>query len=386
LHRKAPSSQLDLTIRLLSRAAHPYCFQNTPRMLWVNLSALNRAELCPPSPLYSFTYAVHGVIMSMLGWQSRDSRYGTRSLAMAREFDDVWGQANSCHYAGIGCYASARYEEGIASLSEAIVGFERAGDLWELNLAHFHKGCCQFGLGNLVEAVAEARWTFAASARIGDSRTLCSSYLWARATRGNIPFEEVRRCYQCRPDDVMSTVHGVMAEGHWHTFHGRTEEALRAFEQAAEMVRTSFCVNSHMILVLPELAAALRRHADAVEGTDRRQSERLRKRAYRLAKWAKRITRLFPAAYPQSLREWSLILAAYGKTKKALKYVDKSCAVAQRQKARYEHAQSLLLRGQFARQLGRPEAQEQIRTAQAALDEIETLLAAAVPTSIQPTL
>jgi hypothetical protein len=80
---------------------------------------------------------------------------------------------------------------------------------------------------------------------------------------------------------------------------------------------------------------------------------------------------LFPAAYPLSLRERSLILAVYGKTWKALKYADKSCAVAERQKAKYEHAQSLLVRGKIAHQLGLPEAEEQIHTAEAALDEIE---------------
>ena len=67
----------------------------------------------------------------------------------------------------------------------------------------------------------------------------------------------------------MSTVHGVMAEGHWHTFHGRTEEAAtRPSSCAGEMVRKNFCVNSHMIVVLPELAGALRRHADAVQSKD----------------------------------------------------------------------------------------------------------------------
>jgi hypothetical protein len=80
---------------------------------------------------------------------------------------------------------------------------------------------------------------------------------------------------------------------------------------------------------------------------------------------------MFPAAYPLSLRELSLILAARGKTNKALKVADKSCAVALGQKAKYEHAQSLLLRATLARQLGLPEAGEQISTAQAVLDAIE---------------
>jgi len=371
MHRKPPSRQLDLASRLTTRLFHPFCFQSTPKMLWAHLSAMNRAELLPPSPSLAFSYAIHGMMMSMLGWHARGSRYSDRSLVMAREFEDLWGYASSCNYTGIGLYASAHYEEGLARLSEAIDAFEKAGDFWELNLAHFHRGCCHFGLGNLSEAVAEARWTFSSSARLGDARVFCSSYLWARATRGNIPFEELKSCYPCRPDDVMSTVHGVMAEGHWHSFHGRTEEALQTFERAGELVRNSLCVNSHMIVVMPELAGALRRHAEAVEAKDPQQAGQLRRRACRVAKWATRLTWLFPAAYPLALRERSLILAAFGNTRKALKYAGKSCAVAEAQKAKYEHAQSLLVRGMIARQLGLPEADEQIRTAQATLDAIE---------------
>jgi hypothetical protein len=240
-----------------------------------------------------------------------------------------------------------------------------------LNLAHFHRGCCHYGLGDLSAAVAEMRWTFASAARIGDSRTLCSSWLWARATKGDFPFEELKSCYPRRPDDIMSTVHGVLAEGLWHSYHGRTKETLEAFERAWAMVRKSLCVNSHTILTLPMLAMGLRRHADAVQSDDPHLADKLRRRGLRLAKWAAQITRLFPAAYPVSLREWSLLLAATGKTKKALRIADKSCAVAERQHAKYEHAQSLLVRGKLAHQLGRPEAEEQIRAAEAALEAIE---------------
>ena len=307
----------------------------------------------------------------MLGWQRSAGTATATGPSLAREFDDIWTKAQSCNYKGIGLYASAHYEEGVAWLGEAIDHFEKAGDLWEINLARFHKGCCQFGLGNLAEAVAEARWAFAASVRLGDSRTLCSSYLWARATRGNIPFEELKSCYPDRPDDIMSTVHGMMAEGHWHTFHGRTEEALAAFGGAAELVRKNLCINSHMIVALPELAAALRRHAETLKPTDPQRSHQMHRRALRLARWAVRITRLFPAAYPLALRELSLVLADQGKIDRALLIADRSCAVAEGQKARYEHAQSLRVRGRIARQLGLPEADEQIQQAEAAIEAIE---------------
>ncbi|HVC96341.1 MAG TPA: protein kinase [Pirellulales bacterium] len=374
LHRRPPTGRRELVVRCLARATSSYVFQNTLKLMWAGLAGLNRAELLPPSTHLAFSYGVHACFMAMLGWQARAPWYGDRAMALSREFDDLLVRGQSCNYPGIGLYAAARYEEGLARLNEALAAFDKAGDLWELHIAHFHQGCCHYGLGNLAEAVAEARWTFASSTRIGDSRTLCSSWLWARAMRGNIPFEELRSCYPRRPDDIMSTVHGVLAEGYWHSFHGRSEEALGAYERASEMVWKSLCVNSHTILVLPMLAAGLRLHADVLQPKDAKRSERLRRRAYRLAKWAARISRLIPAAYPISLRELSLILAARGKTKQALRIADKSCAVAQRQKASYEYAQSLLVRGKLALALRLPGAQDQIAQAQAALRDIEGAL------------
>jgi serine/threonine protein kinase/tetratricopeptide (TPR) repeat protein len=376
LHKLRASSRLDLVIRLCCRAVHPAGFQNTLRVLWTHLSGMNHAELLPPCRNLAFSYAIHGMFMSMLGWHSRGSQYSDQGAALARGLDDPFLCGVGANYKGIGLHASARYEEGLESLSEAIVAFQKAGDLWELHLAHFHKGCCQFGLGNLAEAIAEARWVFASSARLGDSRTLCSSWLWARATRGNFPFEKLKSCYPCRPDDVMSTVHGVLAEGYWHSFHGRTEAALQAFERAGFMVRTTFCVNSHTMLVMPMLAMGLRLRAGAVQPDDAGLAARLLQRAGHVAKWGTRLTRLFPAVYAVALRERSQVLAARGKMKQALKFAERSCAVALAQKAKYEHAQSLLVRGQIARQLGLPEADEQIRTAEAAIVAIERPLQA----------
>jgi two-component system sensor kinase len=371
LHQQASTGRGELVIRLLNRITHPILFRNTVKLAWVAFSGMNRAELLPPSRQLTSCYGLHSTIMSMLGWSRRGATYGDRAIAIARARNDLFGLGLSCNYKGIGLYAAARYEAGLAVLAEAVAAFEKMGDFSELHFAHFHRGCCHFGLGNLAQAIAAARWVFASSARLGDSRTMCSSWLWARATRGNIPFDELKSCIPCRPDDIMSTVHALLAEGYWHTFHGRTAEALQVYERAAEMVRKSLCVNSHTILVMPMLAMGLRLHAEAMQPQDAQQAEQLRKRAYRVAKWATRLTSLFPAAYPLALRERALILAAYGKTKKALKFADKSCAVADAQKAKFEHAQSLLVRGKLAKELGLPEAEEQIRSAEVALDAIE---------------
>lgn len=67
-----------------------------------------------------------------------------------------------------------------------------------------------------------------------------------------------------------------------------------------------------------------------------------------------------------------------GRAARAWKLAVESCAYAQRMNARYEYAQSLRVRGQLAKQLGRPEANDQIREAQAELDRIEASVGASL--------
>ena len=212
LHREPPSSRGDLAVRFLYRLANAHAFRSTPKALWYHLAGMNLSESLPLSQHVGVTYAYHGCITSMLGWLSRGNRYGDRAVAVAREFDNFWELGECCNYSGIGHYASALYEEGLAQLTKAIEFFDKAGDLWELNMRISTRVAATSGWATSPRPSPRRGWAFAASVRLGDSRTMCSSYLSARAARGNIPFEELRSCFPSRPDDVMSTVHGIMAE------------------------------------------------------------------------------------------------------------------------------------------------------------------------------
>ena len=156
LHRRSTNPEHELTIRLLSRVAHPYWFQNTLKSSWAMLSALNRAEQVPPSPRLAFAYAEHSLVSNAIGLHSRASRYISRSIDLRHQLDDKWGIGQSLCYRGIGLFAAAQYEEGLTTLDEAIRMLAKTGDLWESNLAHFHKGCCHYGLGDLDGAISEA--------------------------------------------------------------------------------------------------------------------------------------------------------------------------------------------------------------------------------------
>jgi tetratricopeptide (TPR) repeat protein len=312
-----------------------------------------------------------------MGWHSRGASYAARSIGMAKACDDKLELGRSYCYKGIALFAAAKYGEGAAALSEAIETLARTGDLFEVNLAHFHKACCHYGSGDLAQAVEEARTAFEGSIRIGeDTRAHCAIFLWAKATGGGLPFEQLRSCFRAVPEDILSTDHLLMAEGFWHSFHGRTEESLAAFQRAYKLAAQHCVINFHTAEAFPLLAMALRRHADAVEDRDPRCAQQLRRRAGRWAKWAARLTRFFPAFRPHALREWGLALAGQGRPRRALRMLDKSCAAAQRQSARYEYARSLLERGKVAQALGLSGAGEQIAQAEAELRAIEGALSA----------
>ena len=126
-------------------------------------------------------------------------------------------------------------------------------------------------------------------------------------------------------------------------------------------------INFHSAETLPLLATVLRQHADAIEGSDPTDSRELRRRSFRFAHWAARVTRFFPPHQPYALREFSIQLAARGKVAEAFKLAHKSCAIAQIQKAKYEYTQSLVVRATLAERLGMPGALDELSTAKAAL-------------------
>ena len=93
-------------------------------------------------------------------------------------------------------------------------------------------------------------------------------------------------------------------------------------------------------------------------------------RAAKAARRALRTARWLQNDRPHALREYGRILALQGKTRRALRCFAKSLAVAQRQGAKYEHAQTLLADGQLRQSLGHPGAEQQVADALAALSAI----------------
>jgi serine/threonine protein kinase/tetratricopeptide (TPR) repeat protein len=372
LHRQTATSELNLAGKLYSRLAYTYYFQSSFKNLWAMLAGLNHVERLPSSPALGFAYATFALHALMLGMSSRGQRYLERSLQIRQEFNDLWGIAHSYNFHGIVLCIWGRYEESITKLDTAYQYYGKTGDQYERNANRMHWVLAHERMGNLALALEEVRYTFHWDIPHGDDNTghFCIG-MWSSLTSGKLPFAELRSCFRALPDNIPATAMFLTGESRWHLFHGRTEEAVAACEKAWNVVKRTLVINHLTSETLPCLATALCRHADAVAYKDRRQAEHIRQRAFRYARWGVWLNRQFPMHLPYALRELSLMYAHRRQLHQALQKADQSCALAHTQKARYEHAQSLLVRGQIAHRLGRPEAAEQIQSAEAALEEIE---------------
>jgi two-component system sensor kinase len=294
---------------------------------------------------------------------------------MAREFDDIWGLALCCNREAIGYYASGKFEDAIASLEQAVELFRRSGDQWELNLANFHLACCHYRLGNLATAWELARSTFESSLRIGDTRTHCCLGLMSRTVIGSLPFDRLASRFCAVPEEILPMSNLVVGRAIWQLGCGKAEEAIDTLTPIWKRARENLLVNFHTLGALVWLVAALRTRAAELNRVDANQAVRLRRRALRLAKWAVRFTRIMRPDHAHALRELSRLYAAEGNLRKAVQVADKSCTVAKAQKATYEYAQSLRFRGELAQQLGQPDAEQQIHSAEETLEAFARIIA-----------
>ena len=266
-------------------------------------------------------------------------------------------------------HAASRFEECIEKCRESIRLLERAGDLWEANTARVHLAFSFHHLGFLSAAANEAQKVYLSGLEQGDIQAsgFCLD-VWAKSTGGQVPLEILQRELQ-RPRINLHQVSAQIsvAEGVRLFMLDRVEEAAVVFEEAHQIVTKAGVDNPYVRPLLPWLASALRRQAEKSKQATAGDRPALLKRAMKVARRALRVSRTFQNDLPHSLRECGLIAALQGRVRLAREYLDESLAVADRQGARFEHAQSLLARGQIGQQHGWPEAQQDLTTARQAL-------------------
>jgi tetratricopeptide (TPR) repeat protein len=221
--------------------------------------------------------------------------------------------------------------------------------------------------GDLARAIAEVRRLYDACTEMGDDKVSGFSLdVWSRASGGRLPADIVQREMQKKRNDVWATALVLLAEGVRRVGQDKLDEAVEVLTQAHEVCRDCG-MNAWVSPILPWLATVHRLQCQRSTDLIPQRRRKLLRNARRATRRALAVARKFQTDLPHALRECGLIAELRGHAPMARKYLDESLAVAERQGARFEHAQTLLARGQVGERHGWPEAQQDLTTARQAI-------------------
>jgi len=370
--KRQPSAAELLGFRMFSRLCHGYWFaRGRLQCLWAHLRGLNLVERYPPTMELAQAYSEHAPAMSLIGYYRRGLLYANKSLELRRSFSDLWGQGQSLNFYGILLHAASRFATCVEKSREAVRLLQQTGDYWEMNMARYQLAAALFRLGEHREALEEARRMHKSGLELGDEQMAGISLdLWAFATAGQVPQDLIETALKCDRRDAQGTTQVLLADGVRIMALGLYEQAEARFTEALAVARRAGMMNAYVAPNLAWLTTSLRCQAEKQPVYAVRERRVLLARAARAARRALRTARWLQNDRPHALREYGRILALQGKTGRALQYFAKSLAVAQRQGAKYEHAQTLLADGQLRLLLRHPGADQQVADAQAALSAI----------------
>jgi two-component system sensor kinase len=371
--RDPPCQEELLSWRLFSRLAHGYWFvRGQVHTLWTHVRGMNLAERYQPTPELAQAYSEHAPAMTLVPYFSRGAAYAEKSLAIRKSLGDLWGQGQSLAFHSVVLYAGSRYRECVEKGREAVRLLERTGDLWEEHIARYQVSAALYRLGELNEAVELARRNYESGIRVGDEQASGISLdVWSRAAPGKLPHEIISVELKRERADAQGTVQTMLAEAVRVLALGRVDEAVRQLEAAVVAADEAGVMNAYVTPAFSWLATARRLLAERSSAyLPQRRRERLLS-AQSAAKQAIRMARRFQNDLPHALREQALVAALRGKTRKSLRLLDESAAVAQRQGARYELALTRLAQAQLDAQLELLDADHTLADAQAALRALE---------------
>jgi two-component system sensor kinase len=240
-----------------------------------------------------------------------------------------------------------------------------------VHIARYQIAAALYRLGDLQNAVEEARRIHKSGLELGDFQASGISLdVWARATGGAIPAEILDPELARRRPDAQGAAQVLLADGvRWM---GKTENAsaAAAFERALAVAKQAGVMNAYVSPNLAWLASALRCQAQQDLSFTPWHRRRLLRRATSAARRAVWLGLRFRNDLPHALREAALLLAIAGRPWLARRLLDWSLAVARRQEAEYEIAQSLSVRGRIGCEVGWPGADDQVRRAGTLLSDL----------------
>jgi eukaryotic-like serine/threonine-protein kinase len=356
-------------IELLDHLGRAYFFERgVVPCLWTHLRSINLAERYPPTRQLGLVWASHAPVMSLIPWISRGETYGKKSIEIREQLHDVCGRGQSHHYMGVLLFVGARYEECISNCREAVRLCERSGDFWERNMAWWQSANAVYRKGDLTLAVTEAKRLYEVCVEMGDNKVsgMCLD-VWSRASGGRLPTDIVQREMQKERNDVQATVQVLLGEAMRLVGQNELTEAVKTLTRAGDTCRDAGIMNAWTSPILSWTVTALRLQLERLVDSTPLRRRLLLSKARRAARQALAVARRFPTDLPHALREAGLVAAMQGTIRKARRLLDESLAVADRQDARFEHAQTLLARGRIGLEFGWSGADDDLVTARQAL-------------------
>jgi signal transduction histidine kinase/serine/threonine protein kinase len=353
--RPLDAGEMDfLRARILSRLAYVYWFGSGKVFCaWAHLKEMNLVERYPPTLELAQAYSEHAPVMTMVPWFSRGIAYAEKSLAIRKEFGDLWGQGQSYHFYGVVLYAASRFHESIEKCQMAASLLERTGDRWEVNTASWHIGYANYRLGRMREALDFAQRTYQAGTEIGDHQAAgISLAAWSKASCGLIPPELIRAEQSRSTGDLHTRIEVLQAEAVRLLAKNDTLSAAALLEQAQEIIDRSGFKQEYVAPVLPWLATVLRRRIEQLPIYATLDRKRALRRFAKVVRRARRIARQYPNNLPHALREMGYFSAFSANSRAAKKHFQESIEVARQQGARHEEALSLDAFGQVGIRLG----------------------------------
>jgi two-component system sensor kinase len=367
-----------VTIRLYGRLSYAYWFcRGLNFTVWAHLRQLNLAECYLPTLELANAYSAHAPIMSAVAYYSRGIDYAKRSLRIRQEMHDLWGQGQSLHFYGVVLFAASQFDECIEKCREAIRFLESTGDYWESCSARYHAAESLYHLGDLRDAVEQAKIMYRQAVEVGDaSATAYVLVPWTAATRGTIPYEIIEAEYKRPREDALASVQLIQAAG-LRILLGddNPEKAIELFVEAMNDAKRHGLQNTYVMSNHVWLTTSYRILAERAENGSARQREFLRK-AKSAGRKAVKVSRKFQNNLAHSLRENAILAAMESRESVASKLFEESLAIADQQHAKYQRAKTLLARGQAGLKFGWPRAEEQVAQAQKDIEEMEDMTGA----------
>jgi two-component system sensor kinase len=370
--RRMPNAHERLTLRLLSNLAHGcwYC-RGLMHVMWAHLRGLNLAERFLPTPELAQSYAEHAPGLTLVGYLSRAEAYAQKSLTIRQQLGDWWGQGQSLHYWGVVLYTGSQFARCIEKCREGIRLLERTGDYWQTHIARYQIAASMYRLGDLAGALEEARRNYQSGIELGDEQASGIILdVWARATGGFVPKEILEKELQRPRHDAQGHTQVLFANALRLVGAGDLNGAVDSLKQAREIAERAGVRNAYTLPLLPWLATCLRQQAARLSDHTPARRELLLDQAAAAAQRSLHLRWICASDVPHARRELGLILAMRGRIRAARREFARSLKIAQRQRARYEYAQTLLTTANLGLELGWPGAERHKAEALALLGEI----------------